>query len=96
MTTEEQSIHTPPFIETNPPFTDKFNLDNPSMIDLTLLNKEEKENLLRELQKRQGLASREISWTGDHVKLLLKLQAELSANKIDDYVPEKDKPFYKR
>jgi hypothetical protein len=82
--------------EHTPPFTDKFDLDNPAMIDLELLSKTEKEKLLRDLQKRQGFASREISWTGDHVKLLLKLQAELSENKTDSYVPEKDKPFYKR
>jgi len=96
MSSEEQSTHVPPFVETNPPFTDKINLDNPTMIDLEFLSKEEKESLLRELQKRQSLASREITWTSDHAKLFLKLQAELSTNKTGHYVPEKDKPLSER
>lgn len=96
--TELQQI--PPFypedidaLESPLPFTTSFNLDEPSMIDLSLLDKQEKEVLLKELEKRQNHHDASTSWTKDHIGLLFKLRTQLDKNKsVDAYIPLKDRP----
>lgn len=97
--TKSETQHVSPFheedisaIEAPLPFTTSFNLDEPTMIDLGLLNEQEKLTLLRELEKRQNFAdNKKITWTKDHVNLLFTLQTQLNKNNIDDYVPLKDR-----
>ncbi len=95
-----ETQYTPPFypedisaLEGPLPFTTSFNLDEPSMIDLSLLDKQEKEALLKELEKRQNHHDASTSWTKDHVDLLFKLRAQLDKNtSADTYIPLKDRP----
>lgn len=93
-----ENQHTPPFhkedvdaIKAPLPFTSSFNLDEPSMIDLSFLNEQEKLALLKELEKRQNHQDPKTTWNKDHANLLFALQAQLNKNKIaNDYVPLKD------
>jgi len=95
-----ETQHTPPFypedvsaLESPLPFTTSFNLDEPNMIDLNLLNRQEKETLLRELEKRQNHHDAKTNWTKDHIDLLFEVRTQLNKNiNTDDYIPLKDRP----
>jgi hypothetical protein len=94
-----ETKHVPPFykediatVESISPFTTSFNLDEPKMIDLNMLEEQEKITLLRELEKRQNAGDIKISWTKDHASLLLKLRNQLEKNEnSSSYVPLKDR-----
>lgn len=75
-----------------PPFTESFNLETPSMIDLDFLNQDQKQLLLQELEKRQNPSNASTSWTQEHISLLVKLRGQLNKNQTSsDYIPLKDR-----